>query len=130
MRILGIFVWIIIGAILLWFFAMNLGQYVTIQVFQTTYNNVNLVVVIFITFFIGTIVGAILLSSYVLNARSEVRVLKRERSKLMSELDGLRNLSIDEITDAETKNTDQVAPVGSVGRARWRPEAIRSQAAR
>ena len=26
MRILGIFVWIIIGAILLWFFAMNLGQ--------------------------------------------------------------------------------------------------------
>lgn len=111
MRILGIFVWIIIGAILLWFFAMNLGQYVTIQVFQTTYHNVNMVVVIFITFFIGTIVGAILLSSYVLNARTEVRVLKRERSKLMSELDGLRNLSIDEIPDAETKISPKDKPI-------------------
>ena len=110
MRIFGIFVWIIIGAILLWFFAMNLGQYVTIQFFQTTYHDVNLIVVIFITFFIGTVVGAILLSSYVLNSRSEVRSLKRERAKLMTELDGLRNLSIDEIPDAETKITPKDKP--------------------
>jgi len=110
MRLFGIFVWIIIGAILLWFFAMNLDQYVKIQLFQTTYHNVNLIVVIFITFFIGTIVGAILLSSYVLNARAEVRNLKRDRSKLLNELDGLRNLSIDEIPDAETKITQQSKP--------------------
>jgi uncharacterized integral membrane protein len=103
MRLFGIFVWIIIGAILLWFFAMNLDQYVRIQLFQTTYRDVNLIVVIFITFFIGTIVGAILLSSYVLNARAELRTLKKNRSKLVNELDGLRNLSIDEIPDAETK---------------------------
>ena len=103
MRILGVFVWIIIGAIVLWFFAMNLGQYVTIHLFQATYQNVNLIVVIFITFFIGTIVGAILLSSYVLSAKSEVRALRKERSKLMRELDGLRNMSIDEIPDADTK---------------------------
>jgi uncharacterized integral membrane protein len=103
MRILGVFLWIIIGALVLWFFAMNLGQYVTIHLFQTTYQNVNLVVVIFITLFIGTIVGAILLSSYVLNARSEVRALRKEKTKLMRELDGLRNMSIDEIPDADTK---------------------------
>jgi hypothetical protein len=58
----------------------------------------------------GTIVGAILLSSYVLNSRAEVRNLKRDRSKLMNELDGLRNLSIDEIPDAETKITPQQKP--------------------
>jgi uncharacterized integral membrane protein len=110
MRLFGIFIWIIIGALLLWFFAMNLDQYVTIQLFQTTYQNVNLIVVIFITFFIGTIVGAILLSFYVLNSRAEVRNLKKERSKLMNELDGLRNLSIDEIPDAETKITTQKKP--------------------
>lgn len=103
MRILGVFLWIIIGALVLWFFAMNLGQYVTIHLFQTTYQNVNLIVVIFITFFIGTIVGAILLSSYVLNARSEVRALRKEKTKLIRELDGLRNMSIDEIPDADTK---------------------------
>ena len=110
MRLFGIFVWIIIGAILLWFFSMNLGQNVKIQLFTITYENVNLIVVIFITFFIGTIVGAILLSSYVLNARSELRNLKKDRAKLMNELDGLRNISIDEIPDAETKITPPKNP--------------------
>jgi len=111
MRIFGIFIWIVIGAILLWFFAMNLDQYVTIQVFQTTYNDVNLIIVIFITFFIGTIVGAILLSSYVLNSRSEIRQLKKERTKLQNELDGLRNLSIDEIPDSDTRTNPRNKPL-------------------
>ncbi len=103
MRVIGIFLWIIIGAMLLWFFAMNLDQYVTIQFFQATYEDVNLIVVIFITFFIGTIVGAILLSSYVMSAKAEVRILKKDRNKLLEELDGLRNMSIDEIPDVDTK---------------------------
>lgn len=114
MRILGVFVWIIIGAVLLWFFAMNLDQYVTIHFFQTTYTGVNLIVVIFITFFIGTIMGAIILSFYVMSSRAEVRMLKKERTKLLHELDGLRNMSIDEIPDVDTRinsgnlsNTDQ-----------------------
>ena len=111
MRIFGIFIWIVIGAILLWFFAMNLDQYVTIQLFQTTYHDVNLIVVIFITFFIGTIVGAIILSSYVLNARSEIRQLKKQRGKLQNELDGLRNLSIDEIPDADTRTNQRNKPM-------------------
>jgi uncharacterized integral membrane protein len=103
MRIWGIFVWIIIGAVLLWFFAMNLDQHVTINLFQKIYHDVNIIVIIFLTFFIGTIVGAILLSAYVLNARADIRTLKKERSKLLNEMDGLRNLSIDEIPDADTK---------------------------
>jgi uncharacterized integral membrane protein len=111
MRIIGIFIWIVIGAVILWFFAMNLDQFVTIQIFQYTYHDVNLIVVIFITFFIGTIVGAIILSSYVLNSRSEIRLLKKERSKLENELDGLRNLSIDEIPDAETRIKTQNKPL-------------------
>ena len=107
MRIIGIFVWIIIGAILLWFFAMNLDQYVAIHLFQTEYQDVNLIVVIFITLFAGIIVGAILLSSLVLRSKAEIRALSRDRSKLLKELDGLRNLSIDEIPEADTK-IDQV----------------------
>ena len=103
MRIFAIFMWIIIGAVLLWFFAMNLDQYVTVQFFQATYENVNLIVVIFITFFIGTIVGAIILSSYVMGAKAELRIVKKDRSKLLEELDGLRNMSIDEIPDVDTR---------------------------
>jgi uncharacterized integral membrane protein len=103
MRIIGIFVWIIIGAIILWFFAMNLDQYVTIHLFQKTYEDVNLIMVIFISFFFGTVVGAILLSSYVLSSKSELRSLKKDRNKLLKELDGLRNVSIDEIPEPDTK---------------------------
>jgi len=106
MRILSIFFWIIIGAILLWFFAMNLDQNVTINLFQSTYEQVNLIVVIFITFFIGTVVGAIILSSMVMSAKAEVRLLRRERKKLLEELDGLRNMSIDEIPDPDTKSSN------------------------
>ena len=103
MRIINIFIWIIISAIILWFFTTNLDQYVTINLFQNVYPNVNLVVVIFISFFIGLIVGAIILSVQILNVRGELRAAKRENSKLLNELDGLRNLSIDEIPDADTQ---------------------------
>lgn len=110
MRIISIFVWIIIGAIILWFFSMNLDQYVTIHLFQKVYPNINLIVVIFITFFIGMIVGAILLSSQILSVRGEVRILRKEKVKLLKELDGLRNLSIDEIPEADTKITNDINP--------------------
>jgi len=99
MRVIGMFFWIVVGAIILWFFSMNLNEYVTIHFFYRSYPEINLIVVIFISFFIGTIIGAILLSPYVFSARSQIRVLKREKSKLLKELDGLRNMSIDEIPD-------------------------------
>ena len=103
MRIINIFIWIIIGAIILWFFAANLDQYVTINIFQNIYPNVNLIVVIFISFFVGLIVGAIILSLQIMNVRGDLRAAKRENGKLLKELDGLRNLSIDEIPDADTQ---------------------------
>ncbi len=56
------------------------------------------------------IVGAILLSSQLLSVRSEIRVIRREKGKLLKELDGLRNLSIDEIPDADTKITSNINP--------------------
>lgn len=103
MRIIGMFLWIVIGAIILWFFSLNLGEHVTIHFFRTTYQDINLIVVIFITFFAGAIVGAIILSAQVLSARSQIRVLRKEKQKLNNELDGLRNMSIDEIPDPDTK---------------------------
>lgn len=93
------FFWIIIGAVILWFFSMNLNEYVTIHLFYKTYPNINLIIIIFITFFIGTVIGAILLSPYVFSARSEIRLLRKEKSKLQKEVDGLRNMSIDDIPD-------------------------------
>ena len=103
MRILSIFLWIIIGAIILWFFTHNIEQKVDIHFFQVTYTNVHLITVIFISFFIGTIVGAILLSAQLLKSRAEMRNVKKENFQLLKELDGLRNLSIDELPETDTK---------------------------
>jgi uncharacterized integral membrane protein len=114
MRIISVFIWIIIFAICLLFFVNNLGQYVDINVFQTEYQNVNLVVVIFISFFIGIIVGAIVLSIQILNIRGEYRAVKRENAKLLKELDGLRNLSIDEIPDADTQISTKEVPTEDI----------------
>ncbi|HGY56748.1 MAG TPA: LapA family protein [Caldithrix abyssi] len=103
MRLVGIFLWIIVGAIILWFFSLNLNQHVDINLFNAQYQNVNLVTVIFISVFIGVIFGALLLSSQVLKAKTEVASVKKENRKLLKELEGLRNLSIDEIPEADTK---------------------------
>jgi len=103
MRLVGIFLWIIIGAIILWFFSLNLNEYVDIHLFNKLYTDVNLVTVIFISVFIGVIFGALLLSSQVLKAKTEVASVKKENRKLLKELEGLRNLSIDEIPEADTK---------------------------
>ncbi|HID38287.1 MAG TPA: LapA family protein [Calditrichaeota bacterium] len=103
MRLVGIFLWIIIGAIILWFFSLNLNEYVDIHLFNKLYTDVNLITVIFISVFIGVIFGALLLSSQVLKAKTEVASIKKENRKLLKELEGLRNLSIDEIPEADTK---------------------------
>ena len=103
MRLIGIFVWIIIGAIVLWFFTLNLNQYVDIYLFTQVFNDVNLVTVIFISLFIGVVIGALILATQILKAKSDVASIKRENRKLVKELEGLRNLSIDEIPEPDTK---------------------------
>ena len=104
MRLIVAFIWIIAGAIILWFFAVNLGQSVTIDFVKVKYENVELVMVIFLSFVVGIMVGAIIISSFVVKAKSEVRALKREQNKLLKELDGLRNMSIDELPETGLPN--------------------------
>ncbi len=96
MRLFGIFIWIAIGAVILWFFTLNLNQYVTIYLFTRVFENVNLVTVIFISFFLGVIFGSILFSSSLLKAKSTAASLRKQNKKLQKELDNLRNLSAPE----------------------------------
>lgn len=103
MRLIGVFIWIVLGAIVLWFFTLNLNQYVTVHLFNLVYEDVNLVTVIFISLFIGVVIGALLISSHIIKAKSEVAGIRRDNKKLIKELEGLRNLSIDEIPEADTR---------------------------
>ncbi len=103
MRIFNVFFWIIVGAALLWFFTLNLGEHVTVNVYNHVFDNVPLVTVIFITLFVGVVIGALLLSTQVIKSKSENSRLKKDNKKLSKELEGLRNLSIDEIPDTNTQ---------------------------
>lgn len=90
MRILGIFFWIAFGAILLWFFTLNLGENVDLNLFGYHVQNVNLVMVFFLTLFLGIILGALLLVAQVFKTRSKLSDLRKKNSELLKKLELLQ----------------------------------------
>ena len=101
MRLVLIFLWIVVGAIILWFFTLNLDQRVDIDLFNRVFEGVNLVTVIFITLFIGVVIGSLLFASQVFKAKSQVVLLKKENTELQKETDNLRNYSVQQDTNIE-----------------------------
>jgi len=85
MRIIGIFLWIIFGGIILWFFTLNLDQTVDIDLFNQTYADVNLVSVIFISIFLGVALGSLLLLSQIFKTKSQLAQLRKEYEQLRKE---------------------------------------------
>jgi len=90
MRLLGIFFWIVFGAIVLWFFTLNLGQNVDLNLFGYKVYGVNLVMVFFLTLFVGVILGALLLVAQVFKVRSQLSHLRKENSELLREIESLQ----------------------------------------
>ena len=90
MRILGIFFWIAFGAILLWFFTLNLGENVDLNLFGYHVQNVNLVMVFFLTLFLGIILGSLLLVAQVFKTRSKLSDLRKKNSELLKKLELLQ----------------------------------------
>ena len=103
MKIANVFLWIIIGALILWFFSINLDKTSDIEIFTKKYEQVKLYKIIFISVMIGVIIGVTFLAVELLKTKAELRILKKEKNKMLKELDGLRNLSIDEIPDSDTQ---------------------------
>ncbi len=103
MRLVGIFLTIIVMAIILWFFSLNLDQYVTVRVFNATYEGVNLVTVIFLSVLSGIVIGALMVAAQVIKAKADVISIKKQNKSLVRELESLRNISIDEIPEQEIK---------------------------
>ena len=91
MKIILTFFWIAIGAVLLWFFAENLDQNVTIKVFTRTYEHVNLVTVIFVSTFLGLLLGALLMTLRIIKEKARAAGFKRENKRLNKEIEKLNN---------------------------------------
>ena len=93
MRIVGIFLWIIFGGVVLWFFTLNLDQTVDIDLFNKTYSDVNLVSVIFISIFFGVALGSLLLLSQFFKTRSRLVQLRKEYEQLRKESEIMQKVS-------------------------------------
>ncbi|WP_456406085.1 LapA family protein [Caldithrix abyssi] len=89
MKIILTFFWIIIGAVLLWFFAENLDQSVTIDFFGRTYEHINLVTVIFVSTLLGLLLGTVIMTWQVIKHKARVSSAKRENKKLLKKIEEL-----------------------------------------
>ena len=98
MRIVYIFLWIILGALVLWFFKDNLDQVVNIDVFSREFADVNLVTVIFISIFFGVALGALLLLSQFFKTRNRLIQLKKEHAQLLKETEIMQKVSSPQVT--------------------------------
>ncbi len=93
----------------LWILTQNSGQYVDIQIFRTSFLNVNLLVVILVTLTVGAVIGAVFMALSVIQARAEIKDLRNKNQQLLRELENLRNVSIDDIPDEEMPQLDAPA---------------------
>lgn len=93
MRIVGIFLWIIFGGVILWFFTINLDQTVDIDLFSWQFAGVNLVSVIFISLFFGVALGSLLLLSQFLKIRRQLALLRKEHNQLIKETEIMQKVS-------------------------------------
>lgn len=92
---------ILLFILILYILTQNSNQYV--QISLLTYQNpkVSLLVVLIASLTIGAVVGAVFMAFSLIQANSEVKKLKQKNKQLMSELENLRNVSVEEIPDED-----------------------------
>ncbi len=102
--IVFLFVILMIVFLLMWVMLQNAGHVIEeLKVFGATFDNVNLVMVMFVSFATGILMGFIVPVFQYLGARAETRRLRRNNKSLRTELDRLRNVGIEgEIGDMES----------------------------
>ena len=107
MRIVSIFIWIIIGAAILWFFTLNLNQNVDIYLYTKVYPDINLVIVIFITLFLGVIIGALAFSTQIIKAKAQTISIRKGIKQLQTENETLKEKLGTKIKELEkAENSD------------------------
>jgi uncharacterized integral membrane protein len=105
MKIIENLIKILLVLLLLFVLVQNSDQRVNLQIFTLFFSKINLAIVLLITLGMGAILGAILLSFSVIQARSELRISLKKNKQLTRELENLRNISIDEIPEEASKGS-------------------------
>jgi len=102
MRLISLFFIVIIMLIIMWFLTQNADQVVKeLEIFQYSFEDVDLIKVLFGTFAFGVIMGFLIPVFQYIGAKGETRKLKKEVKKLRSELNDLRNVGIESELEVE-----------------------------
>ena len=88
----------------------NVDYSSNIQILDKFYPNIKLPIILIITSAIGFLSGAFIISLIALQYRTEVYKSNKRIKGLMTELDSLRNLSIEDIS-LDDLNIDDIKPV-------------------
>ena len=84
----------------------NADQSVDVDVLTYSQTGINLVFVMIISFTIGAMFGAAFMAFSAIQAKARVREIQRKNKTINSELERLRNISIEEIPDSGESNEE------------------------
>lgn len=100
MKIVLYLVQLVLFLVALTFLVQNHGQFVDINLFGLArYPNVDILVIILVSFTVGAVVTWIYMTFAVIHSRSDQKRLRQKNRQLMKELENLRNVSIDDIPE-------------------------------
>ncbi len=92
---------IVLVVIIVGFSVLNSEERVTVQLYNTTYYNIPLIVVTYWSFVAGMVVTFVLGLSYFWKLSLDLRDARRENKRLLAELASLRNRPIESIETLE-----------------------------
>ncbi len=110
MKIIFRLVSVICFLLIIWVLIQNIDFMVDVNVFDQSYTDVKLPLVLLISFSVGLIVGSMLIALIALQYKAEYIKEKKKQKLLLKELDSLRNLSIDEIALDDLEDEEETAP--------------------
>ena len=101
---------VIITVLIIWVLIQNIDYRVSVEIFSHSYESARLPLIILFAMCIGFILGALVIAMVALQYKADMLKIKKKNQQLISELDSLRNLSIDEIS-LDDLNIDEINPV-------------------
>lgn len=97
--------WIVLVFIVLGIFTINVGQPITVDLFFTQYEQVDVATVAFLTLFIGFVFGALLFSFYLIREKKVQSNLRKQVKLLQAEVKKYENAP--ELIDAEVVDVEE-----------------------
>ena len=110
MRIFNLFLFFLIALAIFVILLQNANTLVSVELFQYSFQNQKLALVLLTSFVVGVFFGALYMTYPYLKAKSAIYKLRKEYDAVYEELESLRTVSIDELPEEETESATDNKP--------------------